>query len=159
MWWKLKWHLLSKLLSTLFTCYFCLHGAIDWWTWTALMLFDAGSCFNKTVGFSHWLCRMTRWNRPPLTRQLAAYLRQHTRHRHRSPRIYVRPTRHSKGTAIRPRYQSARPFHLLLVTCATSTQQVCGPMLFDTDSFVIGIDNCASKCLTDNRRDFVGPLQ
>jgi hypothetical protein len=32
-------------------------------------------------------------------------------------------------------------------------------MLFDTDSFVIGIDNCASKCLTDNRRDFVGPLQ
>jgi hypothetical protein len=32
-------------------------------------------------------------------------------------------------------------------------------MRFDTDSFMIGINNCASKCLTDNRRNFVGPLQ
>jgi hypothetical protein len=30
---------------------------------------------------------------------------------------------------------------------------------FDTDSFVIGIDNCASKCLSDDKRDFVGPLK
>jgi hypothetical protein len=32
-------------------------------------------------------------------------------------------------------------------------------MRFDTDSFLIGIDNCASKCLNDDKRDFVGPLQ
>ena len=32
-------------------------------------------------------------------------------------------------------------------------------MQFDTDSFMIGIDNCASKCLSDDKRDFVGPMQ
>jgi hypothetical protein len=29
------------------------------------------------------------------------------------------------------------------------------PMSFDTDSFLIGIDSCATCCITDNKDDFV----
>jgi hypothetical protein len=32
-------------------------------------------------------------------------------------------------------------------------------MRFDTDSFPIGVDNCATFCLTDQRSDFVGPVK
>jgi hypothetical protein len=162
MWLNLKCVVMINVVSTLFTLYLCLHEVIAGWVWAALLVFDTGSALNKTFGISKWLCRMMRWDRPLLTRQQAA------RRRYRSPRVYVRSNRRSKNaTTARLWYRARRPAQVCLAICAASIcatslqQQYQGQdrMRFDTDSFMIGIDNCASRCLTDNKRDFVGPLQ
>jgi hypothetical protein len=165
MWCDLKCVLINNVITSIITLYLCLHKAINGWVWLALLFFDAGHQLNKLFKISTWLCRMTRWNRPPLTRQKAARSR---RRRYRSPRVYVRSTRRSKNaTTARLWFRGRRPAQVCLAVCATSIcaaslqQQYQGQdrMRFDTDSFMIGIDNCASKCLTDNKMDFVGPLQ
>jgi hypothetical protein len=49
----------------------------------------------------------------------------------------------------------------IILYCATSLQQVTHnkeDLRFDTDSYKISINNCASFCLTDNKQDFVGLL-
>ena len=42
---------------------------------------------------------------------------------------------------------------------AAPTQNTPKPMHFDSDSFPIMVDNCASKLITDNLVDFIVPLQ
>ena len=113
-----------NLLTMTVALYLCLHETITIWTSIALLLFDAACFINQHLGFPSWLCRMTRWNRPPLKRQQAARRRQHSRPRRRSPRLYIRPTRRSKGKAtVRWRYGTRKSPTLFLAICATSLQQ------------------------------------
>lgn len=37
-------------------------------------------------------------------------------------------------------------------------RQNSSSMHFDTDSFEIGVDNHSSKCISNNLKDFVGPI-
>jgi hypothetical protein len=37
-----------------------------------------------------------------------------------------------------------------------STSSTKGPLVFDTDSVLLALDNCSSFCLTNNLKDFVG---
>jgi hypothetical protein len=127
-----------------------------------LLLFDLAHWMNKTTGCTRYLDLMTKWDRPFLKR-LQELKRRRIRYRLRSPMTYVRankcrPTT-SKTRLWRKGIQASR---LLMVYCHTSLKQasrVKGFMRFDTDSFPIGVDNCATYCITDNKKDFVGPLK
>jgi hypothetical protein len=54
MWWNLKNVFMSNVLTMTFTLYLCLHKAVNFWLWTALILFDAGTGLNKATGLSTW---------------------------------------------------------------------------------------------------------
>ena len=84
---------LSNLIATGLTTYIILQvslqGFLATWLDFALLCFDACAWISHLTNCPNYLCRMTRWNRPSLTRQLKAQFRQ--RHcRNRSVRIYVR---------------------------------------------------------------------
>jgi hypothetical protein len=152
---------LNNVIATGFTLYCFLQEIINCWTYIALLFYDGATWFNQATAFSRRLCRMTKWDRPFLTRQQA---RRRPRYRNRSPMIYVR---HKNRTATIWR-KGRRPHPVIIAVCATALQafaslpqgrRIKSFLRFDTDSVPIGVDNCATFCLTDNKDDFVGPLQ
>jgi hypothetical protein len=79
--------------------------------------------------------------------------------------IYVRARNNNTTKVWR---KGRRPHPIILAVCATALQtfaslpqgnRIKSFMRFDTDSFPIGVDNCSTFCLTDNKNDFIGPLQ
>jgi Reverse transcriptase (RNA-dependent DNA polymerase) len=163
---NLKRHLqlicLNQVLAAGFNLYFFFTAIIDCWTSLALFFYDGATRINNATECSRYLCRMTRWNRPFLTRHKIK-MRHCKRTRKRSPMIYS--SRHGHTKIWR---KARRPHALIFAFCATSLQvfaslpQGSRPkslMRFDTDSVPIGIDNCATFCLSDHKGDFVGPLK
>jgi hypothetical protein len=168
----LKLWCLSTIIRTMFTFYFvlqgpfyfALHRTVDCWVAIAGLLYDLTSCLNSILGLTHYLDRMTRWDHPSPTR-LQEITGRRKSQRLRSPMIYVRATKRGMHTSSRLWRKGRLGRHaskLLLIYCHTSlaqTRRIKDFMRFDTDSFPIGVDNCATYCLTDNKHDFVGPLR
>ena len=132
-----------------------LHSLIQCWVSLAAFIFDLGTLAFHLTGASHGLNRMTICIQAYLKRLPA---RTRKRQRPRSPRVYV----HYKAKARRSRshtWWKGRPAMLLptLLFAKTTLYQfdrTSGPMSFDTDSFPIGVDSCATCCITDNKGDF-----
>jgi hypothetical protein len=88
-------------------------------------------------------------------------VRKRKRRRPRSPRVYVRPKARNKRSHSHT-WWKCRPVMLpILILANTATYHFStgaydsnGPMHFDTDSFPIGVDSCATCCLTDHEGDF-----
>jgi hypothetical protein len=79
--------------------------------------------------------------------------------------IYVRAKNNNSTKVWRKR---RRPHPMIMAVCATALQafaslpqgnRIKSFMRFDMDSVPIGVDNCATFCLTNNKADFIGPLQ
>jgi hypothetical protein len=76
--------------------------------------------------------------------------------------IYVGNNKRRSATTHRLWRKGRRPLIPIILWCATSLNQadrVKGFLWFDTNSVPIAIDTGATRSLTDDRRDFVGPLQ
>jgi hypothetical protein len=76
--------------------------------------------------------------------------------------VYVPAHKRKANSRVRLWRKGHNVCGVLLVYCHASLEQtsrIKGFMNFDTDSFPIGVDNCATYCISDNQNDFVGPLQ
>jgi hypothetical protein len=83
-----------------------------------------------------------------------------TRRRMRPPagiRFTCRASQTRKRTRAR---QHHRPGTQLLSIClsAKKSGKKSTPDRYDSDSYLLAIDNCCSKCMTNNKADFIGPL-
>jgi hypothetical protein len=83
-----------------------------------------------------------------------------TRRRMRPPagiRFTCRASQTRKRTRARQRH---RPGTQLLSIClsAKKSGKKSTPDRYDSDSYLLAIDNCCSKCMTNNKADFIGPL-
>jgi len=98
-----------------------------------------------------------------LLKRIGTFFEDLRTHRKRTNRQSQRwfPATQSGYTTRRAR-QSRHHVRLLLCLSATkrkpSTSVRSTPVRYDSDSFLIAIDNCCSKCMTNNKQDFVGPM-
>jgi hypothetical protein len=133
----------------MFTSYLLLQATIDCWTSLALMIYDLFAWINKTTGATRYLAAMTEWNRPYLKRLQDIKCRCHRR-RLRSPMVYVSANKRKVKTHARLWRKGRNVCGLLLAYCHASLEQakpIVSFMSFDTDSFPIGVDNCATYCI------------
>jgi hypothetical protein len=163
--WFLKLWYMNNVIATGFNVYFflqlTLQGTVSAWIYFALMCFDAATWLSEATRFNSRLCRKTRWARPSLTRQQARKNAQ-KRRRTRSPMTYVGNNKRRSATTHRLWRKGRRPLIPIILWCAASLNQadrVKGFLRFDTNSVPIAINTGATRSLTDNRRDLLGPLQ
>jgi hypothetical protein len=154
--WNLKWWFINSIIVTTLIAYIVCRDLIECWVCFSGAIYDLAMWINRTFNVHNSLCQMTRWNHPPLTRQ-AAIKRRLTSRQYRTARVYIRATRQQRNQT-RLLEKGQRPPISIILCCAASLQQVTHKedLRFDTDSYKIGIDNCASCCVTDNKQDFVG---